>query len=81
MSYVFSSGDSFPLPINVSSEKGFINYTIVDGSNPGTIFNLTAVMIVDLYVLFQMGYRRLDCGSSTRVTDTFIFNDLDIEGR
>ncbi len=79
--YLYSAEDGFPLPRNVSSAEGFISYTIVSATldeDDRSIVNFTAEVVIDLDVLFTVGYRSLQCGSIDEKANFSL--DLDIEG-
>ena len=80
LQYLYAPGE-FPLSIGVSSEEGYINYTIITASfdpNVPTIVNFTAQLVVDLAILFNdFGYRSLQCGSLAEKSN-FTF-EMDIE--
>lgn len=86
LDYIFQTGDTlFPdIVLAENRSSAFIGYGIESAhfdSNKPSVVNFTAVLVVNLELLFgsDYGYRSLQCGG-VAITDSFVFNQLDMEG-
>ena len=82
LTYLHQSSNEFPFFVDTTEvlSEGILNLTITDAAIAGSgVVNFTAVLLVDMQVLFGNGYRSLQCGSLTS-RDNFTFAQLDIEG-
>lgn len=80
LNYVYNQNDVYPLVLeDALYYDGFLVLTIRSAELDDTELTFTADLLVDMEVLFALGYRSLQCGSLT-VKTNFTFMELDIEG-
>ena len=84
LDHTYSDQNQYPFTVPISSDvksDGFISLKIqsVDPIEGTRNFNYTANLLVDMEMLFNAGYRSLQCGSSFE-SSNFSFSELDIEG-